>query len=109
MNSKAESRFYGAMLEQGLNSISRLNVEGYELDFGMIDGGIRLNLEVDADQHYEQLLGQHLRLRRQDIARDGVLTRAGWHVLRIPAWQCFSHPVSAAQVVGELRASLSDA
>ncbi len=106
MDSQAERRFYEAMLERGLNPISKFNVEGYELDFGIIDGGIRLNLEVDGDQHYEQLLGQHLRLRRQDIARDGVLTRAGWHVLRIPAWQCFTDSSSVVSDVQNVIASL---
>ena len=92
MDSEAERRFYEAMLERGLNPISKFNVEGYELDFGIIEGDLRLDLEVDGDQHYESVAGQHLRLRRQDITRDGVLTRAGWQVLRVPAWLCFTNP-----------------
>ena len=92
MDSEAERRFYEVMLERGLNPISKFNVEGYELDFGIIEGDLRLDLEVDGDQHYESVAGQHLRLRRQDITRDGVLTRAGWQVLRVPAWLCFTNP-----------------
>jgi hypothetical protein len=92
IDSEAEGRLYEAMLGAGLDPISKIDVEGYELDFGLIRGTQRIDIEVDGDQHYEKLNGKHLRLRRQDIARDAVITRAGWVVKRIPAWECLRHP-----------------
>lgn len=96
IDSEAERRLYEAMLSLGLDPISKVDVEGYELDFGLISGSRRIDIEVDGDQHYERSVGNHLRLRRQDIARDRVITRAGWRVERIPAWQCVQDPDSVA-------------
>lgn len=92
IDSEAERRLYEAMLSAGLDPISKVDVEGYELDFGLIIGPRRIDIEVDGDQHYEKSVGNHLRLRRQDIARDRVITNAGWLVERIPAWECIQHP-----------------
>ena len=63
---------------------AKLIVEGYELDFALQEHGIKLNIEVDGDQHRD-VRG---RQRRQDITRDRVLGKLGWTVLRIPAWRC---------------------
>ena len=99
MDSESERRLYDALLDLGLNPISKFNVEGYELDFGLIFGERRYDIEVDGDQHYEATKGNHLQLRRQDITRDQVLTRAGWKVIRIPAWECFSNAQATAEVI----------
>lgn len=92
IDSEAERRLYDAMIDDGIDPISKFDVEGYELDFGIISGELRIDVEVDGDQHYEKTMGNHLRLRRQDITRDAVLTRAGWVVKRVPAWECIQHP-----------------
>jgi very-short-patch-repair endonuclease len=102
IDSEAERRLYEAMLNAGLDPISKVDVEGYELDFGLIRGAQRIDIEVDGDQHYEKSVGNHLRLRRQDIARDRVITRAGWLVERIPAWECIQHPDAVALRLLEL-------
>ena len=102
IDSEAERRLYEAMLSAGLDPISKVDVEGYELDFGLISGARRIDIEVDGDQHYEKSVGNHLRLRRQDIARDRVITRAGWLVERIPAWECIQHPDTVAYRLFEL-------
>ena len=41
---------------------AKLEVEGYELDFALLEQGIKLNIEVDGDQH----LDARGRQRRQD-------------------------------------------
>ena len=69
---------------QGLMPLAKLNVEGYELDFALMEQGIKLNVEVDGDQHLDARGHQ----RRQDLARDRVLSNLGWTVLRVPAWRC---------------------
>ena len=104
IDSEAERRLYEAMIVDGLDPLSKFDVEGYELDFGIISGELRIDVEVDGDQHYEKTVGSHLRLRRQDIARDAVLTRAGWMVKRVPAWECVHHPeVIAAHLLATSR------
>jgi very-short-patch-repair endonuclease len=86
------------MVESGLAPISKHDVSGYELDFGLIRDGVKLNIEVDGDQHFEfGTTREHspesrLRLRRQDVERDRILSRAGWVVLRVPAWLCIQRP-----------------
>ena len=55
---------------------AKLDVEGYELDFALLEQGIKLNVEVDGDQH----LDARGRQRRQDLARDRVLAKLGWTV-----------------------------
>ncbi len=62
----------------------KIEVEGYELDFALLEQGIKLNIEVDGDQH----LDSRGRQRRRDISRDRILSNLGWTVLRIPAWRC---------------------
>ena len=80
----------------GLEPYAKLNVQGYELDFALMERGIKLNVEVDGDQH----LDVRGRQRRQDLTRDRVLCGLGWTVLRIPAWRC--HKEDIGQVIAEI-------
>ena len=85
---RTDSASEGALLEamqfQGIPPEAKLNVGGYELDFALREDGLKLDIEVDGDQH----LDVRRRQRRQDIVRDRVLGKLGWSVLRIPAWRC---------------------
>ncbi len=83
--SGSERLLLNAMQLGGLAPYAKLNVQGYELDFALMDRGIKLNIEVDGDQH----LDVRRRQRRQDVTRDRLLDRLGWTVLRIPAWRCY--------------------
>ena len=83
-DSESERLLLEAMRLGELLPYAKLAVEGYELDFALQEHGIKLNIEVDGDQHRD-IRG---RQRRQDITRDRVLARLGWTVLRIPAWRC---------------------
>ena len=62
-----------AMQLRGLRSYAKLNVEGYELDFALMEQGMKLDVEVDGDQHHDAR-GQR---RRQDITRDRILSNLG--------------------------------
>ncbi len=84
IDSRSEQLLFDAMQRGDLRPYAKLNVEGYELDFALMECGIKLNVEVDGDQH----LDVRGRQRRQDVARDRVLSDIGWTVLRIPAWRC---------------------
>ncbi len=94
-DSRPEQLLLEAMRNAELDPVAKLNDSGYELDFAILDQGIRLNIEVDGDQHLDTRGLQ----RRQDITRDRVLTRAGWKVIRIPAWQCVWDAHAAVQTV----------
>ena len=84
IDSRSEQLLSDAMQHHDLRPYAKLNVEGYELDFALMERGIKLNVEVDGDQH----LDVRGRQRRQDVTRDRVLSDIGWTVLRIPAWRC---------------------
>ena len=83
-DSEAEELLLRAMQSGNLLPYAKLDVEGYELDFALMEQGIKMNIEVDGDQHIDGRGHQ----RRQDLTRDRVLSGIGWVVLRIPAWQC---------------------
>ena len=83
-DSMSERLLLDAMQLRDLLPYAKLDVQGYELDFALLEQGIKLDVEVDGDQH----LDARGRQRRQDITRDRVLVNLGWTVLRIPAWRC---------------------
>ena len=83
-DSRAEQLVFEGMRDSGLKPYAKLNVAGYELDFALLDEGIKLNVEIDGDHHID-VRGK---LRRQDIRRDRILRQRGWEVLRVSAWRC---------------------
>ena len=95
-DSTSEKILLDAMQLQDLLPYGKLEVEGYELDFALLEQGIKLNIEVDGDQHLDARSQQ----RRQDITRDRVLANLGWTILRIPAWRCHEE---IASVIEEIR------
>ena len=105
-DSESEQRLLDAMQLRDFVPYAKLDVDGYELDFALMEQGIRLNVEVDGDQH----LDARGRQRRQDITRDRVLTNLGWTVLRIPAWRCHEEIESVIDEIDQTRVRLlSDA
>ena len=98
-DSQAEARLLDAMRDAGFQPRGKLYVQGYELDFALQKHGLQLNVEVDGDHHVDA----RGKLRRQDLARDRILAKIGWEVIRIPAWRC-SWDVEA--VIRDIRARL---
>ena len=94
-DSESEARLLAAMKSAGMHPSAKLFIQGYELDFALLEEGVRLNVEVDGDHHTDA----RGKLRRQDLARDRILTRAGWEVMRVPAWRCIWDPDAAAREV----------
>ncbi|MCY4497255.1 MAG: AAA domain-containing protein [Rhodospirillaceae bacterium] len=103
IDSRSEQLLFDAMQHHNLRPYGKLNVEGYELDFALMEHGIRLNIEVDGDQH----LDARGRQRRQDVTRDRVLFDLGWTVLRIPAWRCHEDIGSVIAEIAEARDRLA--
>ena len=101
-DSKSEELLLGAMQDGDLAPLPKPEVEGYELDFALLEQGIKLNIEVDGDQH----LDARGRQRRQDITRDRVLVNLGWTVLRIPAWRCHEEIDSVIEEIRTTRDQL---
>lgn len=96
LHSEAERRLYAALLRAGHTVRLKPVIEGYELDFAVdTDEGV-VNVEVDGTQH----LDDRGRQRRQDLARDAILTNLGIRVIRIPAWRCLSDANGAVAVLG---------
>ena len=103
-DSMSEKILLNAMQLQDLLPYGKIEVEGYELDFALLEQGIKLNIEVDGDQH----LDARGRQRRQDITRDRVLSNLGWTILRIPAWRCHEEIDSVIEEIGKTRDRLLD-
>ena len=103
-DSVPEQRLLDAMQLNDLIPYAKLHVEGYELDFALLERGIRLNIEVDGDQHVDA----RGRQRRQDITRDRVLAKLGWTVLRIPAWRCHEEMDSVIEEINRAQDRLLD-
>ena len=95
-DSTSEKILLDAMQLRDLLPYPKVGVEGYELDFALLEQGIKLNVEIDGDQHIDA----RGRQRRQDITRDRVLIKLGWTVLRVPAWRCHEE---IASVIEEIR------
>ena len=96
-DSHAEARLLDAMRDAGFRPNAKLLVRGYELDFALLEKGLRLNVEVDGAHHIDD----RGKRRRQDIVRDRVLAGLGWSVLRIPAWRCLWDIDGAVCVIRE--------
>lgn len=98
-DSDAERLVLEAMRRRGLAPLGKITVEGFELDFAVMDGEARLNVEIDGGHH----LDARRRQRRNDLARDAVLAGLGWRVLRVPAWRCHAEAETvAAEIVSAL-------
>lgn len=91
-HSVAEQLLLEAMRQKGLAPMGKQDVGGYEVDFSLMQGNAKLNIEVDGGQHLDGLGRQ----RRSDLARDIRLRRLGWEVLRVPAWRCHHEPSAVA-------------
>lgn len=102
LDSTSEKLLLDAMQRRDFSPSPKLQVEGYELDFALLEQGIKLNVEVDGDQH----LDARGRQRRQDITRDRVLANLGWTVLRIPAWRCHGEMDSVIKEIGKAQERL---
>ena len=103
-DSTSEKILLDAMQLQDLLPYGKLEVEGYELDFALLEQGIKLNIEVDGDQHLDARSQQ----RRQDITRDRVLANLGWTILRIPAWRCHEEIDSVIEEIRKTQDRLLD-
>ena len=98
-DSTSEDLLLEAMQLGDMAVYAKIEDGGYELDFALLEQGIKLNIEIDGDQH----LDSRGRQRRRDISRDRILSNLGWTVLRIPAWRCHEEIDSVIEEIKEAR------
>ena len=74
-----ERLFYRALYDAGVRSLPQYRVEQYDLDFAVIVGQRRLNIEVDGERYHRSWTGE---LCLRDQLRNQRLIELGWEVKR---------------------------
>ena len=74
-----ERVFYQKLYKVGLRPIPQYSVEKHTLDFAIIAGGRRLNIEVDGERYHRDWNGE---LLRRDQLRNMRMIELGWDVMR---------------------------
>jgi very-short-patch-repair endonuclease len=73
------AKAYPALYNVGIRAIPQYNVEQYDLDFAVIIGDRRLNIEVDGERYHRSWTGE---LCPRDRLRNQRLIELGWEVKR---------------------------
>jgi very-short-patch-repair endonuclease len=79
-----ERYFYERMYAAGLRPIPQYDVENYTLDFALLDGERRLNIEVDGERYHRSWNGE---LLLRDRLRNHRMIELGWDVKRFWVYQ----------------------
>jgi len=79
-----ERFFYKKLYENGLRPIPQYSVEKYILDFAIIAGERKLNIEIDGERYHRNWDGE---LCRRDQIRNHRLIELGWDVIRFWVYQ----------------------
>lgn len=74
-----ERAFYRALYLAGVRPIPQFSVEQYDLDFAIVVGNARLNVEVDGERYHRSWTGE---LCLRDQLRNQRLIELGWEVKR---------------------------
>lgn len=74
-----ERLFYRALYAAGVRSIPQFTVEQYDLDFAVIAGNKKLNIEVDGERYHRSWTGE---LCLRDQLRNQRMIELGWEVKR---------------------------
>ena len=74
-----ERLFYIKLYQAGLRPIPQYDVEKFTLDFALIAGSRRLDIEVDGERYHRDWTGE---LLRRDQLRNMRLIELGWDVMR---------------------------
>jgi len=82
--SEWERLFYRAAYAAGVRPVPQYPVEKYVLDFAVIIGNRRLNIEIDGERYHRNWDGE---LCRRDQIRNQRLMELGWDVMRFWVYQ----------------------
>ena len=87
--SEWEHYFYELLYKNGIRPIPQYNIEKYILDFAVINGNRRLNIEVDGERYHRNWDGE---LLLRDRMRNQRLVELGWDVQRFWVYQIRDEP-----------------
>ena len=79
-----ERLLYKALYGAGVRTVPQYQEENYTLDFAVIDGDRKLDIEVDGERYHRDWTGE---LCRRDIIRNQRLIELGWEVKRFWVYQ----------------------
>lgn len=79
-----EEILYFGLKERGIDPIPQFPIAGRRLDLAVIQGSIRIDVEVDGDQYHRDMNG---RRKSSDLWRDHQLKSLGWRVKRYWVYQ----------------------
>ena len=82
--SEWERHFYRAMYNAGIRPIPQYEEDQYILDFALLNGHRKLNIEIDGEQFHRNWDGE---LCRRDQIRNQRLIELGWDVMRFWVYQ----------------------
>jgi very-short-patch-repair endonuclease len=74
-----EGPFFEALKQAGLNPVPQYPVNQYRLDFAIVQGDLRLDIEVDGELYHKDWDGARC---KEDIIRDIRLSALGWTIKR---------------------------
>ena len=74
-----ERLFYKALYAKGIKTIPQYNIDQYILDFAIIKGEKKLNIEIDGEKYHRDWTGE---LSRKDQIRNQRMFELGWDVIR---------------------------
>jgi len=87
---------YPALYDAGIRAIPQYNVEQYDLDFAVIVGDRRLNIEVDGERYHRSWTGE---LCLRDRLRNQRLIELGWDVKRFWVYEILDRLPECVQFV----------
>jgi very-short-patch-repair endonuclease len=82
--SEWEHLFYRALYRSQVRPVPQYPVEKYVLDFAVMAGERRLNIEIDGERYHRNWDGE---LCRRDQIRNQRLMELGWDVMRFWVYQ----------------------
>lgn len=96
--SEWEHIFYEALYKEGIKLIPQFNVEKYTLDFALLKGEKRLDIEVDGERYHKDWTGD---LCRRDQLRNQRLYELGWDVKRFWVYEIRDDMDNCIKVINE--------
>ncbi|MDZ4084825.1 MAG: AAA domain-containing protein, partial [Bdellovibrionales bacterium] len=93
-----ERLFYRTLHRHGIRAIPQYPLDEYRLDFAIIDGDRKLNIEVDGELYHRGWDGE---LIERDQIRNRRLVEQGWTVLRFWVYQIRDHEESCVAEIRE--------
>lgn len=91
-----ERYFYRALYTAGIRPIPQYTVEQYDLDFALIVGDRKLNIEVDGERYHRSWTGE---LCLRDQLRNQRLIELGWEVKRFWVYEIRDRLPECVQII----------